>query len=256
MRSLIMLVFSVVSLVGVAATAPVSLLPPVGGSVTFTVTSHTDSPFHNHGGYHGYHGYGGFHGGGPGAGGAGSGPGEDSSASGDFADFLRDRKGTLTLNHTSSGITVTTSGAVDSFYSPLAVTRQGTVDPGGPPDRFIVAFDNASALAQALHPRTNPGDSWNATLQLLVGPDALQALPVAMKVVSVNGNDVAMQGTGQGNVTLATQMGDQPASINVTVSADIAGSQLHAYAQKVVQTMTMHDHNVTITTTTSLASPQ
>lgn len=217
----------------------------MGASLTFTVSSHTDTPFHNQGGPHGH---GGFHGGGP-----GSGPSGDPSASG-FADFLRDKNGTYTLSRTSSGVTVTTSGDVDSFNSPLAVTGQGTVDPGSLPDRFIVAFDNATVLAAGMHAQAALDDSWSATMQLLMGPDTLHGLPITVKVTSVNGNDVALQGTGQDNFTLSTPMGDQPVSVNATVNADIAAGKLHAYSQKVVQTMTMQDRSVIITATTILTS--
>ena len=245
MRSLIVLVLSVVLAWGIAAATSLSLLPPVGASLTFAVSSHTDTPFHNHGDSHGH---GGFHGGG-----SGSGPSGDPSASG-FADFLRDKSGTYTLSRTSSGVKVTTSGDVDSFNSPLAITGQSTVDPGSLPDRFIVAFDNATALAAGMHAQVALNDSWSATVQLLMGPDTLQGLPVNVKVMSVNGNDVAMEGTGQGNFTLSTPMGDQPVSVNATVDADIVAGKLHAYSQKVVQTMTMQDRSVIITTTTSLTS--
>jgi hypothetical protein len=235
---------------GVASAASLSLLPTVGAPVTFTVVSHSDAPFHDHGSSHGY---GGFHGGGwSGGGGSGDELGDYSAASDDFADFLRDQKGTLTLTRTSSGITVTTNGKLDSFYSPLAITRQGTIDPGGPPERFIVAFDNAQALASGMHTQEPMSGTWNATLNFLLGPDTLQALPVSVQALSVSDNDVTMQGTGQGNFTLSSAMGDQPTSVNVTVNAEISAGELRAYTQKVAQTTNMHGRTETITTTTSL----
>jgi hypothetical protein len=260
LRSLIVFVLSTVSLCGVATAALLSLLPAVGASVVFTVASHADVP-HHHGGYHGnggYHGYGGYHGGGQSGGGQENGSYGDSSASGGLADFLRDQKGTLTLVRTSSGVNVTASGDQDLISSsgtaPLAVTSQGTLDPGSPPNRFVVAFDNAIVLAAAMPAQAAPNESWSATLQLLMGPDTLQALPVTVKVAAANGNDVKMQGTGQGNFTLSTPMGDQPVSVNATINTDVTAGKLHAYTQKVVQTMTMRNHSVTITTTTSLTS--
>jgi hypothetical protein len=237
--------------IGIADAAALSLLPAVGASMTFTVTSHSDTPDHHHGGSYGH---GGFHGGQPGGGGSEDESGDYSSESEDFADFLHDQSGTLTLTRTSSGITVTTNGALDSFYSPLAITRQGRIDPGGPPERFIVAFDNAQALATGMDKQATPSGPWNATLNFLLGPDTLQALPVTVQTVSTNGDDVKLQGTGEGAFTISGPIGDQPVTVDVTVNAEIAQDRLSAYAQKVAQTMTMRGRPVTITTTTSLTA--
>jgi hypothetical protein len=249
LRFVVGLICGVMMVFGAANAATLFLLPAVGTSVTFTVMSHSDAPSHDHGSSHGYRG---FHGGGWSGGG---GPGDDySSDSDDLADFLRDQSGTLTLTRISSGVRVTTNGKLDSFYSPLAVTHQGTIDPGGPPERFIVAFDNAEALAAGMHAQAAMSGTWNATLNFLLGPDTLQALSVTVQASSLSDNDVKMQGTGEGNLSLSSPMGEQPTSVNVTVNAEVAAGQLRAYTQKVVQTTTRQGRTVTRTTTTSLTA--
>lgn len=241
MRVIAALALLCVALTSTAAASTGSLLPAVGSSVTFTATSHTDTPHHHNGGFH--------------SSGPGGGPGGGGSGGGGFASFTRDQNGTITFARDASGVEPSVTGDLDTVTGPLGVSSQGVIDPGSPPNRFVVAFDNASAIAEAMPARISANSSWSANVQFQPGPDAsLQTVPLTTTAVSVAGDDVKIQGSGKGTASLSTPMGDQTADISVTVNAEIKGGQLQSYTQQIAQTMSMHDHTFTITTTVGLTA--
>ena len=235
-----------------AATASVPLLPGVGASVTFTATSHTDLPNRPGGFQGGPPDGGGFPGGG---GPSGGGSPEGGPPSGGPGDFMRDQQGTITLLRDDSGIEPLVNGDLDDITGPLNISSRGVVDAGTPPNRFVVAFDNAIALAEGMPSKVASNESFGANLELIAGGGAFASIPMTMKIASVSGDDIKMLGTGKGTIPAMAQGGDQSsAAVDVTVSAEIKGGRLMAYSQKVAQTMSMHDNSFTITTTIGLAA--
>jgi hypothetical protein len=228
---------------GIAAAATISLLPPVGASQTFVVSTHTDAPFHhpqpnpNASGAPA----------GPPPGGA-QGPGGPAHGNGSFQEQLRDQNGTLTFNRSSNAaLAVTASGDLDTLDSPLAVNAQGAIDPGQNPNRFIIAFDNASAIALAA--AGTPAGT--ATFSALVPQGSLVTVPLTVKVLSTSGDTTKLEGTGSATITLSTPHGDRPVDMNATAELELTAGRLSAYTQTLEQTVKTPYRTMTITTTTS-----
>jgi hypothetical protein len=232
----------------IAAAALSSLLPTVGSSQTFAVTSHTDSP---------------FHGGGPGQGPGGPGGpppsgafgGSQGHGGGNFRAFMRDESGTLTLKRDAAGsLSVTSSGDVDQVASPLTVTDRGTIDPGDTPDRFIVALDNAIVLASGMAAGTSSSSPWQASVSLLMPPGSLVLLPLQVKVLSSDSSGVKLEGTGTGTVMVSSPHGERPVDVNVTADEQLTAGRLTTYTQKIQQAIKTPYRTMNITNTVSLTS--
>jgi hypothetical protein len=223
-----------------AAAAQNSLLPPVGSSLTLAVRTHTDFPSRDQSRFEQ-----------PGPGGPPP-SGGGQTHQGGFRALMRDQNGTLTLQRQSTGsLLVTTGGDVDQISSPLSVSAQGTIAPGDNPNRFVVALDNAIALAQALP--AGPG-VWHATLSLLMPPGALDQLPVQVKVVSSDASGVKLEGSGSGTVTITTPRGERPVDVKVTADEQLSAGRLAAYTQEVEQAFSTPSRTMTITNTVTLTS--
>jgi len=244
LRPLLLVALAMVFAGSIAAAATTSsLLPLVGTSQTFAVTTHTDAPFHRpppnpsaSGAPTG-----------PPPGGA-QGPSGQGHGFGQFQDQMRDQNGTLTFNRSSTaGLVITAGGDLDPIDSPLAVNAQGAIDPGQNPNRFIIAFDNASAIAVAA--ASTPAGS--ATFTALVPQGSLATVPLSVKVVSTSGDTTKLEGTGSATITLSTPHGDRPVDMNVTADLELTAGRLSAYTQTFVQTVKTPYRTMTITTTTS-----
>jgi hypothetical protein len=225
----------------VAAAAQISLLPPVGSSLTLAVRTHTDFPSRDQSRFDR-----------PGPGGPPPPNGGGQKHQGGFRALMRDQDGALTLQRQSAGsLLVTTGGDVDQISSPLSVSAQGTIAPGDNPNRFVVALDNAIALAQALP--AGPAVS-HATFSLLMPPGALDQLPVQVKVVSSDASGVKLEGSGSGTVTIATPRGERPVDVKVTADEQLSAGRLAAYTQEVEQAFSTPSRTMTITNTVTLTS--
>jgi hypothetical protein len=228
---------------GIAAAATTSLLPAVGASQTFSVTTHTDAPQHPAG-----QGQGHYEGRPPGGAAPSGAPGAQH---GGFQQFFRDESGTLTFKRaTDASLVVTTTGDVDAIDAPLTVTSQGTVDPGTTPNRFIVAFDNANAVATAVAGAA----AGSATLSLLMPNGSVATVPIAVKVLSTTGDVTKVEGTGSGTVTMSTPHGDRPIDINATADVELSAGRLSTYTQTLEQTIKTSFRTMNITTTTTLSA--
>lgn len=245
MRSILLSLLAVGFAGSVAAAAASSLLPPIGASQTFFVSTHTDAPFHRPPGQgpgNGPGGSGSPPSGGPQGGAPGAGPGQ-------FQQFFRDETGTVTFRRaTDDSLVVSTTGDLDPVDAPLSVNAQGAVDQGQSPNRFVVAFDNASALATAA--ASTPAGS--ATFSALMPNASIATVPLVVKVVSTNGDTTNLEGTGSGSVTIATPHGDRPVDINATADLELRAGRLSTYTQTLVQTIKTPFRSMNITTTTTL----
>jgi hypothetical protein len=229
------------TLARVAAAQPLSVIPAPGAPQTFSVSFHSDEPHPHEGGFYDV---GGFYLGGPG----------ENPALQDEPDYLHDQKGTLTLTRTASTVTIASEGALDSFGSPVNILPHGLLDPGGPPERFVVSFNNAAACFSAMPSAIAAGASWTANLQILTGFDSLQTLPISVTAISVNGGDVTVQGTGQANLMIPKGDDEQPATFELALTAEIAGGRLRSYEEKITRTVGTQGHTSTLHTTTSITA--
>jgi hypothetical protein len=239
MRLLIAGCLCAVAITGIAVAQTLSIIPAPGAPQTFSVAFHSDEPHQRAGDFEDILGV------------VVGGPGEDPTL-GDVPDYLRDQKGTMTFTRTSSTVTITTDGALDSFYSPIRILARGVLDPGGPPERFIVAFDNALASFADMPSAVAVGGSWNGAVQALTGLDALGSVPILMKATSVTGTDVVARGTGQANLTITIGDNDLPATFEVTVNAEIAAGRLRSYEETITRTITSQGHMAKLNTQMSI----
>jgi hypothetical protein len=244
-----------------SAAQSTSLLPAVAASQSFAVATKVELPFHGGpsgggapgGGPTGGSGQGGPPGGGPPP--SGGPPGGAGGPQGGPPGFPHDESGTLTLNRTThDAVRVTASGDLDAVDSSFAVDASGAVTPGSSPNRYIVAFDNASAIGAQQTAALKAGDAWNATAQILTFGGPQTAVPLAVKVVSVSGGVVTLAATGNASITVSTPRGDRPADLAVDADMQVASGKLRSYSQKLSQTVKTPRRTFTLSATTTLTS--
>jgi hypothetical protein len=243
-----------------ASAAPsTSLLPAVAASQAFAVATKVELP---------------PRGGPPGSGPPGGGPPGGGSAQGGPPDgglppggggppggaagppgFPHDESGTLTLSRTAGGaVHVTANGDLDAVDASFEVDASGAVTSGSSPNRYVVAFDNATTIAAKQTAVPKAGDAWSATAQILSFGGPQTAVPLAVKVVSVSDGVVTLAAMGKASITVSTPRGDRPADLAVDVDMQLASGKLRSYTQKLVQSVKTPRRTFTLGATTTLTS--
>ena len=239
-----------------SATATASLLPAVATSQSFIVATKVQTPFHGGqpGGRppDGASGQGGPPGGPPPGGSPPSGAGPPG---GYRASFGHDESGTLMLSRTTNdSVRVTTGGDLDTLDASFAIDTIGAVSASSPPNKYIVAFDNATAIAAKQTTTPKPGDTWDATAQIQTFGGEQTAVPIAVKVVSVSDGLLTLAATGSASITISTPRGDRPADLAIGIDMQVASGKLRSYAQKLAQTMKTPRRTITLDATTTLTA--
>ncbi|HXM19504.1 MAG TPA: hypothetical protein VN934_11945 [Candidatus Tumulicola sp.] len=228
------------------AAVPSALLPPVGASQTFTASIHFDRP----------------------SGAAFSPKPEPQESGGNSTDkketnerggaergFRHDQSGTLTIKRSSQdAIQVSSGGALDSFNASYPVNPTSAA-PGSKPNPFVQAVYNALALAPNSPNQLRAGDEWNASIPIHAGRNSHGALPIKVKVISVNGNSAKLEGTGSQTLTFTSPRGQRQADVSATIAMTLVGGRLNAYTEKVSRTMHGQAGSFTTSNTTMLTSP-
>lgn len=224
-------------LVAGALAASSSLLPPVGATLTFIVSSHTDVPRRMATQMQS----------------APSPSPDDPYAK--YRAMLRDQKGTLTLRRSAAdSVQIVIGGDLDPIQSPLAITETGAIDPGTSPNRFIVCFDNGVSMEAGLTTDAKVGTQWSSAIEVPTQNDTLQSFPVTVKVTSVSGDDLKLEATGQGTMTVSTPRGERTVNVNVAGNEEFAAGRLSAFTQTVKESLKTPYRTMTITNVTSLTA--
>jgi hypothetical protein len=185
----------------------------------------------------------------------GGSPSGAGSPGGAAPSFPHDESGTLMLSRTTGdSVRVTTSGDLDTLDASLAVDAVGAVSASSPPNKYIVAFDNANAIAMKQTASPKPGDTWDATAQIQTFGGQQTAVPVAVKVVSVSDGLLTLAATGSASITVSTPRGDRPADLAIAIDMQVAAGTLRSYTQKLEQTMKTPRRTITLDATTTLQS--
>jgi hypothetical protein len=224
------------------AAAPSSLLPPVGASQTFTASVHFDRPS-----------------------GAfsprpepqespGNSTAKTNERGGADRGFRHDQSGTLTIKRSSQdAIQVTSGGGLQSFNASYPVNP--AANSTSKPNPFVEAVYNALALAPSNSNQLRAGNEWNASIPIRAGRNSQSALPLKVKVISVNGNSANLEGTGSQTLTFTSSRGQRQADVSATIDMTLVGGRLNAYTEKLSRTMHGQSGSFTSSNTTTLTSP-
>lgn len=208
-----------------AASAPtVRIVPTSGTAQTFSVSSHFDTPSGGH-----------FHR--PGTGGA-----------------PQDESGSMVIKRTDSAVAqISLSGVADSSDATHVISGQA-IDAGSPPDPYIIAFDNAVAVASGASATITSGETWDAAVKILGQSSSLNSITINAVVASASGVSVVIHATGKGTETFSTPRGDRTADLTIEITESLIGNRLTEFDQKVSRTMQGKMGTFTSSATTTLKS--
>jgi hypothetical protein len=189
------------------STPTVKIIPTSGTIQTFTVSSHFDAPS----GGHGHR---------PGSGGA-----------------PQDESGSMVIKRTDMADTqITLTGVADPSDSPHVISGQA-IDAGSPPDPYIVAFDNAAAIADGASANFKLSETWASTVQVLGQSSSADPITINAVAASASGQSVLIHATGKGTETFSTPRGDRTADLTIEITESLVGNRLTEFDQKVSRTM-------------------
>jgi hypothetical protein len=219
---------SVAPLISAAADAAspptVQLIPTSGTTQTFTVSSHFDAPSGGH-----------FHR--PGSGGA-----------------PQDESGSMVIKRSEmADAEITLTGVADPSDSPHVISGR-TIDAGSPPDPYILAFDNAAAVAGGVSATFTSSEAWASTVQVLGQPGSVDPITINAVVASASGQSVLIHAMGKGTETFSTPRGDRTADLTIEITESLVGNRLTEFDQKVSRTMQGKMGTFTSSATTILKS--
>lgn len=222
--AIICLALSAAVLADPTSSQSLRVLPANGSSRSFAISMHFDVPAgaHNHG---------------------------PSSGRGQ-----QDESGSMVVKRTAvADAAVTLTGVADSSTASHSISGQ-TVDAGSPPDPYIVAFDNAAALAAGEPANVIAGDSWQTSIQMVDASGKVNSIDVKSVVSSASADSVQIHATGSGSETFSTPRGDRTANVTVDISESLTGNTLTEFDQKFSRTMQGRMGSFTTSATTTLKS--
>jgi hypothetical protein len=207
-----------------SSTPTLQTIPTSGTTLTFTVSSHFDAPSGGH-----------FHR--PGSGGA-----------------PQNESGSMVIKRTDmSGAQITLTGVAVPSDSPHVISGQA-IDAGSPPDPYIIAFDNAAAIAGGASATTTSSEAWASTVQVLGQSGSVNPVTINAVVASASGKSVLIHATGKGSETFSTPRGDRTVDLTIEITESLVGNRLTEFDQKVSRTMQGKMGTFTSSTTTTLKS--